>query len=502
MSINKNFFSSLRWRIAFAYLILIGIGFVVINIFIIRGFESSQTYDKQERFRAYAVQVAQVISKNYSSDDIQVKADVIYDIEELGDDIMYREGGQPTRVLVLDGNGIVDFDSYNDLSEDGFLKRNLSKEYPIIDRVLTGVNVDPTALYIDDKASGEKWVMYSYAPISYESQTVIGAVIISTSLSDIEEIMNTINSMLYRLSFIILIFIMIISFAISAYIASPIKSLTTVIRKMGRGHLDQRVNIRGGGEFRELGDAFNTMSEKLEDLDRARNEFVSNASHELKTPLSAIKVLAESLIHLGGDVPDIYIDFLNDINNEIDRLNSIITDLLALVNMDSKGKTLRFDVVDLPDLTIKTVNGLKILAQRKNMILDMTIANSIKIMGDSTRLQQVISNLVDNAIKYTPEGGRVQIDVYEVDNQAILKVSDTGMGIPYKDIPHIFDRFFRVDKARSRDTGGTGLGLAIAHKIILLHDGSIEVDSKEDRGTTFFVHLPIWTKDLKEIDDI
>ncbi|NLI60022.1 MAG: HAMP domain-containing protein, partial [Clostridiales bacterium] len=271
----------------------------------------------------------------------------------------------------------------------------------------------------------------------------------------------------------------------------PIKSLTDVIRKMGQGHFGQRVKVRGGGEFRELGDAFNTMSEKLENLDRARNEFVSNASHELKTPLSAIKVLAESLIHMGEDVPEIYIEFLNDINKEIDRLNAIITDLLSLVKMDDHEELDQTEPINLSDLVGKTVKGLGVLAEKKNISLDTVLEEGIMTAGEASKLQQAISNLVDNAIKYTPEGGRVMVDVHKGDNQAIIKISDTGIGIPSKDIPHIFDRFFRVDKARSRYTGGTGLGLSITHRIILMHDGNIRVDSKEGRGTTFFVHLPL-----------
>ena len=238
------------------------------NLSILKAFENRQLYEKQERFRAYAVQVAQVIARNYSSPNAEIKANVIFDIEEIGQDIMYQEGGQPTRILVLDENGIVDFDSYNDLSDHGFLRRNLRDEYPIIDELLAGKVIDPTDLYIEDRSDEQKWVMYSYSPITYEDQRIIGAVILSTSLSDIGEILQAIRGMLFRSSLIIITFIIIVSFGISAYVTRPIKSLTDVIRKMGQGHFGQRVKVRGGGEFRELGDAFNTMSEKLENLDR------------------------------------------------------------------------------------------------------------------------------------------------------------------------------------------------------------------------------------------
>lgn len=488
---RTRFFSSLRWKIAFTYLLVIGIGFVVANISIIRIFEMREINEKQERFRAYAIQTAQTICNKFASNDVNVKADVIYDIEELGNEISYQEGRQPTRILVLNSNGVVEFDSYNDLSPHGFIRRNLAKQFPIIKRVLEGEDVQPTPLYITTATGEQKWVMYAYAPITHQRYGTIGMVIISTSLSDVDEMLNTISYMLNRYLVIILICVAIISFLIAGYITHPIKSLTDVIRKMSQGHLDQRVKVKGGGELRELGEAFNIMSEKLENLDRARNEFVSNASHELKTPLSAIKVLAESLLHMGGDIPDIYVEFLTDINNEIDRLNAIISDLLSLVHIDSKNMPLEKRRLDLTELVQRTVKGLRVLAEKKDINLEVNLEGPVDILGDESKLVQVVTNLVDNAIKYTPEGGRVMVDVYKGKGEAVLKVADTGIGIPAEDIPRIFDRFFRVDKARSRATGGTGLGLSIAHRIILLHDGDVHVESKEGKGTTFYVHLPL-----------
>lgn len=286
--------------------------------------------------------------------------------------------------------------------------------------------------------------------------------------------------------------IILISIAISGFITHPIKDLTASITSMSKGHLNQRIDIRGSGEFRQLGESFNIMSEKLEDLDNARNEFVSNASHELKTPLSAIKVLTESLLHMGIDDPEIYKEFLSDINFEIDRLNSIITDLLALVQLDKQSGAVQLnkEPVDLAKLAIRTLKSLQLLAEQKNITIGISNDDEVVVEGDSTKLQQVISNLVDNAIKYTPEGGRVSIDVNRSPEFAVLRVSDTGIGIPPEDLSRIFDRFFRVDKARSRNTGGTGLGLSIANRIVLMHGGYLRVYSQEGKGSTFYIELP------------
>jgi signal transduction histidine kinase len=207
--------------------------------------------------------------------------------------------------------------------------------------------------------------------------------------------------------------------------------------------------------------------------------------------LSAIKVLTESLIHMEVDDPSVYNEFLNDINSEIDRLNTIINDLLTLVKIDTEEVQIDQQPVDLVELVKNTLRGLQILAQQKHISLEAFYDDDLTVSGDTVKLQQVISNIVDNAIKYTPDGGRVTVEVYENSGNAVVKISDTGIGIPANDLPHIFDRFFRVDKARSRATGGTGLGLSIAHKIILLHGGNIRVVSEEGKGSIFYIELPL-----------
>ena len=318
-------------------------------------------------------------------------------------------------------------------------------------------------------------------------------VFLSASLDAIELILSDIRTTISFFSATISFSIILISLILSGFITHPIKELTAGITRMSKGHLNQRVNIRGSGELRQLGEAFNVMSEQLENLDNTRNEFVSNASHELKTPLSAIKVLAESLLNMEVEDPAVYKDFLTDINFEIDRLNAIITDLLILVQMD-KEDTVRSrfkkDPVLLNELVQRTMKGLQLLADQKNIRLELFDEEEVIVPGDRLKLQQVISNIIDNGIKYTPEGGRVTIEVYNTPNFGVVKVSDTGFGIAPEELGHIFDRFYRIDRARSRSTGGTGLGLSIAKRIVMLHNGDIRVQSEENRGTTFRIELP------------
>jgi signal transduction histidine kinase len=485
LRINKHFFSSLRWKIAFAYLLVIGIGFFIINVSIMGILESDLIAEKKFTFQKYSIQLAQLIADDYFARD----PNVFYQIQEFGNELVKTEG-ESTRILILNNNGIVEQDSYRSTS---LLRRNLAEEYPEVVDVLKGDSVPARDLYINvGDPPVLKRVMYAFAPITHYEDGVIGAVFLSTSLDGIEAVLLDIRKTITLYSAIISFSIIVISFILAGFITHPIKELTAGITLMSKGHLNQRVNIRGSGEFKQLGDAFNSMSEKLENLDNARNEFVSNASHELKTPLSAMKVLAESLLTMEVDDPAIYKEFLTDINFEIDRLNAIITDLLVLVQMDKDTSGTRFkkEPVELTELTAKTIKGLQLLADQKDILVELYYDEEVTVIGDNLKLQQVISNIIDNGIKYTPEGGRVTVEVYKTPENAVIKVSDTGYGIPQEDISRIFDRFFRVDKARSRSTGGTGLGLSIANRIVLLHRGFIRVNSEEGKGSTFYIELP------------
>ncbi len=486
MRINKQFFSSLRWRIAFAYLLVIGIGFFIINLSIMEILEQHLIDDKKITYQKYSIQLAQIIANGYHERD----PNIYYQIREFSNEIDQVEA-ESTRVLILNKNGIVEQDSYQSTS---LLRRSLIEDYQEVSGVLEGISVPARDLYISTGEPAQyKRVLYAFAPITHYKEGIIGMVFLSTSLDAIELILGEIRTTISFFSAAISLSIILISLILSGFITHPIKELTASITKMSKGHLNQRVNIRGGGELRQLGEAFNVMSEQLENLDNSRNEFVSNASHELKTPLSAVKVLAESLLNMDVEDPAIYKEFLTDINFEIDRLNAIITDLLVLVQMDKEDASrprFKKEPVVLNELVQRTMKGLKLLADQKNIRLELFSEEEVIVPGDRLKLQQVISNIIDNGIKYTPEGGRVTIEVYNTPHYGVVKVSDTGYGIAPEELGHIFDRFYRIDKARSRSTGGTGLGLSIAKRIVMLHDGDIRVQSVENKGTTFRIELP------------
>lgn len=488
-----------------AYLALIAVGFFALHYFIIRAYEDAELSNKVDSFQRYAMEVAQDISPDFNSTNPDIRMNVGYSIQELSDSIRAEQGGQATRILVLDYSGIVQNDSINDFSDQAFLQRNLFKEYPVVRDVLTGQDRDPepTDLYIDDTVNvGEKkWVLYAYAPITNAESAITGMVIISTSLSDIEARLQNISRTFIYYFLVISFLVLAISLLVTGTITRPIKRLHAGISRMAQGHLDERVQIQGRDEVAQLGEAFNTMAERLENLDQARNEFVANASHELRTPLSAVKVLSQSLQHSGENLPPIYMEFLQDIGDEIDRLDNIVEDLLTLVQLDVPETKVTREDVDLSDIVGRIISKLNPLAREKQVEMNVSKPDTCPYYGDGDKLYQVFFNLVHNAIKYTPPEGAVCVTVECTDTLAKISVRDTGIGMDPKEIPHIFDRFYRVDKARSRATGGTGLGLSIAHKIVMLHGGRIEVESEIGEGSAFTVILPIQGGDTQNVKE-
>jgi signal transduction histidine kinase len=211
----------------------------------------------------------------------------------------------------------------------------------------------------------------------------------------------------------------------------------------------------------------------------------------LKTPLAAMKVLIESLVYQPDMDKKLRIEFLQDVNKEIDRLSAIVSDLLTLVRMDAGSVKLTREKLTLQDLIEENRHRLDPMARKRRQELVIDIKDPCEMNADKGKMNQVIYNLMENAIKYTQDGGEIDVTLVREDGNAVFSVKDNGPGIPADALPHIFERFYRVDKARSRETGGTGLGLSIVKQLIALHDGSVRVESEEGKGSTFIAEIPI-----------
>ncbi len=336
---------------------------------------------------------------------------------------------------------------------------------------------------------GKVWVGYFTAAMEYNGERV-GVLLYSNEVQSLVDSLVGLRDRMLLYFVVAALGVVVLSLFISRWITRPVAALTAGIKQMSKGDFTGRVRVSGGGEMARLAETFNQMSERLENLEQSRNQFVSNASHELKTPLSTMKILLESLIYQDDMDPTLRREFMMDINKEIDRLNQVIGDLLTLVHIDSQKMRLRREMMLLSVAVKEAVRRLAPLASDRGQEIEVALHNDCEMFADPAKLQQVMYNLIDNAIKYTLDGGKIRVSLELIGRDAVLKVSDNGVGIPKADQPHIFDRFYRVDKARSRDTGGTGLGLSIVQQIVRLHGGTIDVQSEPEKGTTFTIELP------------
>lgn len=328
-------------------------------------------------------------------------------------------------------------------------------------------------------------------PIVAVDESVLGALVVMMPTSDVTNVIVRTNAVMYIFRLILMVITFVVAVGIARMLVLPINSITDSLKRYSNGYEDERIRVDGYTETKVLGESFNKMLDKMQKLDSSRQEFVSNVSHELKTPITSIKVLADSL-NGQEEVPnELYKEFMQDIVVEIDRENKIINDLLSLVRLDRTNAVLNIATVDINQLLEMILRRLKAIAGVKNIELIFESFRPVSAEVDETKLTLAISNLIENAIKYNIDNGWVKVSL-NADHQCFyVKVEDSGIGIPKDAQDKIFERFYRVDKARSRETGGTGLGLAIVKNIIVMHKGSIKLYSKEDEGTTFTIRIPL-----------
>lgn len=393
--------------------------------------------------------------------------------------IMNQSSDNDCRILVVDASGFVVMDSSN-ADMDTTLMNGV---------ILSALNNQERAQrYIQ----GSQQIMMAAAPVlDKDKKTVVGGVILVASIEDVFSPIKDLKAQVSLLSLVIALIAGLLSFATSSFITKPLKTLMRFVQKITNGQLDQKVNVVGNDEIAELGNAFNHMAEQLQRVEQSRQEFVSNVSHELKTPLSSIKVLTESLMFQENVPIEMYEEFFEDINSEVDRLNNIISDLLTLVRLDQREIPLNITEVNLNDMIQNLLKRLAPLAKKKNIDLIYESHREVIAEIDIVKLSLAITNLVENAIKYTPEYGVVTVILQGDLQDAIITVQDTGIGIAKKEQSRIFERFYRTDKTRNRETGGTGLGLAITYKTVVMHNGSIGVESEEGKGSIFSIQIPL-----------
>ena len=329
----------------------------------------------------------------------------------------------------------------------------------------------------------------------------VGAVYVSSALTSTDEFINELKWIFLVISLVVIVLVGIFSSIMADILVGPIEKLTSLIKKMESESTAGKVPVNGNDEIAQLSVAFNNLTDKLSEMEEKRRLFVSNASHELKTPLSSIKLLSESVVAMEPVNEEYVKEFMVDINGEIDRLTKIIDRLLQLTKLDANKSELDKKVSDVNEMSERIVRSLLPVANDKNITLTLLTKQEVLALIDREKIWQVIYNITDNAIKYTPEGGIVNLFVFNEDDECRIEVEDNGIGIPDSEINQVFDRFYRVDKARSRESGGTGLGLSIVHDLVQLHGGRVFCESKENQGTKFTVIIPKNIK-LEQEEDV
>ncbi len=322
-------------------------------------------------------------------------------------------------------------------------------------------------------------------------EIVRGVMLVSASTDSISVTMEILSRKALIVEVIVIIVTTIVSVLAAKILIRPFEKITEALDEAQEGYSSDPISVTDCVETEHIGDAFNRVLGRMKVLDTSRQEFVSNVSHELRTPITSMKVLADSLISQ-KDVPvELYQEFMADIAEEIDREDEIITDLLSLVKMDRTAADLNITEVDINALVELIMRRLRPIAQNRDVEVVYESVRPVTAAVDEVKITQVISNLVENAIKYNKEHGWVRVKL-DADHQYFsVEVADSGIGIPAESIDHIYERFYRVDKSRSREIGGTGLGLAITRSAILMHRGTIKVESIEGEGTTFTIRIPL-----------
>ncbi|MBQ9950238.1 MAG: HAMP domain-containing histidine kinase [Clostridia bacterium] len=470
----RKYFSSIKFRMLLLYLAVVIVAFSVIMTVSLEVVEGAILKNHVDTRQSELNRVSYELTDHIEHVNVEAMHDTI---------VQYAQstGG---RLLVLNTSYVVVDDSAS-------LYNGYCLRYDEAVEVLEGSSAGSYGFHKlkNSKDGGDEMIAYYAQPISSNGFNE-GVLMLSVPIQQASNAIMKVQRSLWIVFGIILAVMTVIWVIATKNMLRPITQLTDVMRNATAKTFEKRVDIKGQGEIAELLDAFNRMGSELNAHDKIRDRFVADASHELKTPLAAIKALSESVIYCDDPPPELMLEFLKDINDQVDRLNNIVQDLLNVAKDASMNVEYTMEELNFSKILSEIIHLITPVAEKKGLKVKLQVDPDIKIFGDKLRIERVITNLVDNAIKYT-EKGSIEVRLRRERRDAILSVKDTGIGIPEEAIPRLFIRFYRVDKARSRATGGTGLGLSMVDEIVNRHSGTIKVESKVGEGSEFTVRLPM-----------
>jgi len=462
-----SFFHSVQLKYALTYLLLIALVLVLMNTYPLLMAEDMVYKSKESSLKRQALAIGAALGATQALTPEGVEQAVSL-LEELS----------ATRILVTDATGLILYDT----SEID----NRLYDYALVAEVaaaLRGKDVFRSE-YRDGAFRSRAGV-----PVTYRGKT-LGAVYLYEYDADQAELLLSVMFNLRYLSMIVCCAALLLSLLLSKALTRNIGKLLGAIRTVREGEYSHRVTLRGRDELAQLAGEFNQLTGRLQTTEEARRRFVSDASHELKTPLASIRLLTDSILQTENVDMDTVREFVSDIGEEAGRLTRISEKLLTLTRLDSQPETAQ-EEVELGAVVDKVAHMLRPLAEAVRIELVCRMEPFCTLLCTPDDLYQIVFNLVENAIKYNLPGGRVEVLGRRYADKVALEVLDTGVGIPEEDVPKIFERFYRVDKARSRAAGGTGLGLSIVSDTVKAHGGTITVSRREDGpGTRFLVEFP------------
>ncbi len=461
------FLRSSQLRFAIAYILITAVVLFFLNIYTSSTMRRMIFHAQQQSLgeKAKLMTTALLPVDNLASSDMELTINSLDDL-------------RTTRTVVTNAAGFVLFDS---LEVDN--AKGTHVQFPELTTALEGKDVF-YSVYSDGAIESRVSM-----PLMRSGQ-VRGAVYLMQRSTDQAALIEALQTNVLRISIALESVVILISLLFATAFSRRLKRILDSVRKMREGDYGQTVQLRGHDELAHLGREFNNLAERLEESEQVRRQFVSDASHELKTPLASIKLLSDSILQNEMDI-NTEREFIGDIGREADRLGRLSQKLLTLTRLDSAVQEER-EVVDAAVTVRKVTRMLTPLADLRDISLDCELAEGCAVKTVEDDLYQVVFNLTENAIKYNRDGGSVHLDLRKDGTNVVLTVADTGVGIPPEAMEHIFERFYRVDKARSRAAGGAGLGLSIVHDMVKRNSGTVSVSAGKEGGTVFTVTFPLF----------
>lgn len=419
-------------------------------------------------------------------DKVQLAASALSEnrnlVRDRAEQVMNQMGSlNATRILVTDEAGLVIYDTMEADSAQG--------RYALLPELVLAL--EGNDVFYSAYASGSL-ESRAATPILY-GNVLIGAVYLMEYDTDLGGLIYALQQTILVISLVLEVAVILASLVFSEIFSRRMRKIFSFIRIIRGGDYSHKMQIRGRDELAVLAREFNELAERLQVSENQRRQFVSDASHELKTPLTSIKLLSDSILQNQMDEGTIR-EFVGDIGNEADRLTRMSQKLLSLTKMDA-GKREKLELVDIGATADKVLRMLTPVARLNDITLENKVPDGATVLMGEDDLYQILFNLAENGIKYNRPGGSLTVDLARRGESYVLSVTDTGVGIPEESIPYIFDRFYRVDKARSRQAGGSGLGLSIVHDMVLRNDGSISVTQVPGGGSCFTVVFPAFDRE-------